>query len=197
MTVIFGVFCRRWGVPLVDGGTVRLPRLIGASRAMDMILTGREVDAQEALSIGLANRVVPKGKSLEAATEIAEMLCNFPNATMLADRQSAIEQWSLSETDALNNEYEPGCTCNLPSSSTQDKISSFDRAKEPKSVRVREGSSLEWGTEKAITNYGSVPDIIYDLGGIRKEEMIRVIAKDMGSLIDKILSIHNLHKKER
>ncbi len=107
-TAIFGVFCRRWGVPLVDGGTVRLPRLIGASRAMDMILTGREVDAQEALSIGLANRVVPKGKSLEAATEIAEMLCNFPNATMLADRQSAIEQWSLSETDALNNEYELG-----------------------------------------------------------------------------------------
>lgn len=77
------------------------------------------------------------------------------------------------------------------------KIASFDRAKEPRSVRVREGSSLEWGTEKAITNYGSVPDIIYDLGGIRKEEMIRVIAKDMGSLIDKILSIHNLHKKER
>ena len=77
------------------------------------------------------------------------------------------------------------------------KIASFDRAKEPRSVRVREGSSLEWGTEKAITNYGSVPDIIYDLGGIRKEEMIRVIAKDMGSLVDKILSIHNLHKKER
>ena len=77
------------------------------------------------------------------------------------------------------------------------KIASFDRAKEPRSVRVREGSSLEWGTEKAIINYGSVPDIIYDLGGIRKEEMIRVIAKDMGSLVDKILSIHNLHKKER
>ena len=66
------------------------------------------------------------------------------------------------------------------------KIASFDRAKEPRNVRVREGSSLEWGTEKAITNYGSVPDIIYDLGGIRKEEMIRVIAKDMGSLIEKI-----------
>jgi len=77
------------------------------------------------------------------------------------------------------------------------KIASFDRAKEPRNVRVREGSSLEWGTEKAITNYGSVPDIIYDLGGIRKEEMIRVIAKDMGSLIEKILSIHRLHKKER
>ena len=76
------------------------------------------------------------------------------------------------------------------------KIASFDRAKEPKSVRVREGSSLEWGTEKAIRSYGAVPDIIYDLGGIRKEEMIRVIAKDMESLIYKVLSIHRLYKKE-
>jgi hydroxymethylpyrimidine/phosphomethylpyrimidine kinase len=70
------------------------------------------------------------------------------------------------------------------------KIASFDRAKEPKNIRVREGSSLEWGTQKAITDYGSVPDIIYDLGGIRKEEMIRVIAEDMQSLIGKILAIH-------
>lgn len=76
------------------------------------------------------------------------------------------------------------------------KIASFDRAQEPKNVRVREGSSLEWGTEKAIASYGSVPDIIYDLGGIRKEEMIRVIAKDMESLMDKVLAIHRLHKKE-
>ncbi len=76
------------------------------------------------------------------------------------------------------------------------EIASFDRSKEPKKVRVREGSSLEWGTEKAITSYGSVPDIIYDLGGIRKEEMIRVIAKDMGSLVEKILAIHRLYKKE-
>jgi hydroxymethylpyrimidine/phosphomethylpyrimidine kinase len=76
------------------------------------------------------------------------------------------------------------------------KIASFDRAKEPKKVRVREGSSLEWGTEKAITGYGSVPDIIYDLGGIRKEEMIRVIAEDMESLVEKVLAIHRLYKKE-
>jgi len=76
------------------------------------------------------------------------------------------------------------------------KIASFDRAKEPKKVRVREGSSLEWGTEKAITGYGSVPDIIYDLGGIRKEEMIRVIAEDMDSLVKKVLAIHRLYKKE-
>ena len=77
------------------------------------------------------------------------------------------------------------------------KIASFDRSKEPKKVRVREGSSLEWGTEKAITSFGSVPDIIYDLGGIRKEEMIRVIAEDMESLVKKILDIHRLYKKER
>ena len=74
-------------------------------------------------------------------------------------------------------------------------IASFDRALEPTKVRVKEGSSLEWGTQKALTDYGSVPDIIYDLGGIRKEEMIRVIAKDVESLTDKILKIHRLHKK--
>ena len=76
------------------------------------------------------------------------------------------------------------------------KIASFDRAKEPKKIRVREGSSLEWGTEKAIASFGSVPDIIYDLGGIRKEEMIRVIAEDMDSLVEKVLAIHRLYKKE-
>ena len=75
------------------------------------------------------------------------------------------------------------------------KIASFDRADEPKKVRVREGSSLEWGTQKALVDYGSVPDIIYDLGGIRKEEMIRVIAEDIESLINKILKIHRLYKK--
>ena len=77
------------------------------------------------------------------------------------------------------------------------KIASFDRAKEPKRIRVREGSSLEWGTQKAIASFGSVPDIIYDLGGIRKEEMIRVIAEDMDSLVKKVLAIHRLYKKQR
>ena len=76
------------------------------------------------------------------------------------------------------------------------KIASFDRSKEPKKIRVREGSSLEWGTDKAITSFGSIPDIIYDLGGIRKEEMIRVISEDMESLVKKILDIHRLYKKE-
>ena len=105
---VFGVFCRRWGVPLIDGGTVRLPRLIGHSRAMDMILTGRPVDANEALSFGLANRVVPKGKAREEAEKLAMTLCNFPQPTMLSDRRSAIEQWGLSATNAMQNEFVHG-----------------------------------------------------------------------------------------
>lgn len=107
---VFGVFCRRWGVPLIDGGTVRLPRLIGQSRAMDMILTGRPVDAQEALSFGLANRVVPKGKAREEAEKLAATLCNFPQATMLSDRRSAMEQWGLSAKSAMQNEFVHGST---------------------------------------------------------------------------------------
>ena len=85
---IFGVFCRRWGVPLIDGGTVRLRAIVGLGRALDMILTGRPVGAQEALSMGLANRVVPKGKALDGALELAKQLVNFPQACMRADRDS-------------------------------------------------------------------------------------------------------------
>jgi enoyl-CoA hydratase len=92
-TAVFGVFCRRWGVPLIDGGTVRLPRLIGHSRAMDMILTGRPVAAEEALAMGLANRVVPAGTALEAAQELAAQLAAFPQTCLRADRASAYEQW--------------------------------------------------------------------------------------------------------
>jgi enoyl-CoA hydratase len=92
---VFGVFCRRFGVPLIDLGTIRLPRLIGQSRAMDLILTGRPVDAQEALAIGLANRVVPKGESLSAALELARQLSAFPQLCLRNDRLSALEQWSL------------------------------------------------------------------------------------------------------
>ena len=87
-TAVFGVFCRRWGVPLIDGGTVRLPRLIGLSRAMDLILTGRAVDAQEALAIGLANRVVEAGQSLSAAQELAAALARFPQTCLRQDRLS-------------------------------------------------------------------------------------------------------------
>ena len=102
----FGVYCRRFGVPLIDGGTVRLPRLVGMGHAMDLILTGRKVEAQEALQMGLANRVVGKGHSLAAAVELANQLAKFPQATMLADRMNAYEQWDLPLRDALRMEWQ-------------------------------------------------------------------------------------------
>ncbi len=104
-TAVFGVFCRRWGVPLIDGGTVRLPRLIGQSRAMDLILTGRPVDAEEALSIGLANRLVPAGEAVTAAQELARQLAGFPQSCLRGDRRSAYGQWGMSESDALAAEF--------------------------------------------------------------------------------------------
>jgi enoyl-CoA hydratase len=107
-TAVFGVSCRRWGVPLIDGGTVRLPRLIGLSRAMDMILTGRAVDAQEALAIGLANRVVEAGQSLSAAQDLAASLARFPQTCLRQDRLSALEQPGMSERHALANELAHG-----------------------------------------------------------------------------------------
>lgn len=107
-TAVFGVFCRRFGVPLIDGGTVRLPRLIGASRAMDLILTGRAVDAREAFEIGLANRLVPAGEALDAALELAQQLAALPQACLRADRASALAQWSLDEQAALAAEFAGG-----------------------------------------------------------------------------------------
>ena len=101
-----GVYCRRFGVPLIDGGTVRLPRLIGMGHAMDLILTGRKVEADEALRMGLANRVVPRGQALEAAVGIAQQLAKFPQATMLADRLNAYEQWDKPMGEALHAEWE-------------------------------------------------------------------------------------------
>ena len=105
---VLGVFCRRWGVPLVDLGSVRLPRLIGHSRAMDLILTGRGVDGIEAERIGLANRVVPHGQALNAAVELAQELARLPQTCMRNDRLSAIEQWDLDEEAATRNEARRG-----------------------------------------------------------------------------------------
>jgi enoyl-CoA hydratase len=105
---VFGVFCRRWGVPLIDGGTVRLPRLIGTSRAMDLVLTGRPVAADEALAIGLANRVVEPGGALAAAQALAHELAALPQTCLRRDRLSLLEQEGLSEDAALSNELRHG-----------------------------------------------------------------------------------------
>lgn len=107
----FGVYCRRFGVPLIDGGTVRLPRLVGMGHAMDLILTGRKVEAPEALAMGLANRVVPAGGARDAAMELARTLARFPQKTMNADRMSAYTQWDMPLPQALHQEWERGKHC--------------------------------------------------------------------------------------
>ena len=107
----FGVYCRRFGVPRIDGGTVRLPRLIGMGHAMDLILTGRKVEAAEALHMGLANRVVPHGQAREAAIALAHQLTAFPQQTLLADRASAYAQWDKPLPEALHQEWERGKHC--------------------------------------------------------------------------------------
>lgn len=107
-TAVFGVFCRRFGVPLIDGGTMRLPRLIGMSRALDMILTGRPVDAREAYQMGLANRLAPAGQALAVAEKLALQIAEFPQTCMRGDRLSAYEQWGMNSADAIGNEFRHG-----------------------------------------------------------------------------------------
>ncbi len=105
---VMGVFCRRFGVPLIDLGTIRLPRLIGQSRALDLILTGRPVDAEEALQMGLVNRSSPKGKALDCALELAKQIASFPQTCMRQDRLSVLEQWALPHKEAWQNEFRRG-----------------------------------------------------------------------------------------
>ncbi len=107
-TAVFGVFCRRFGVPLIDGGTVRLPRLIGMSRALDMILTGRPVNAEEAFTMGLANRLAPKGQALDTALMLAKHIAAMPQTCLRNDRLSAYRQWGLSEEEAIAEEFRLG-----------------------------------------------------------------------------------------
>ncbi|MEM8766871.1 MAG: crotonase/enoyl-CoA hydratase family protein [Pseudomonadota bacterium] len=121
---VFGVYCRRWGVPLVDGGTIRLPRLIGHSHAMDLILTGRGVSGEEAQRMGLANRLTAPGQALEGALALAEDIARFPQLCMRNDRRSAYEQWHLSEHEALLNETRLGLQV-IRSGETREGASRF------------------------------------------------------------------------
>jgi enoyl-CoA hydratase len=105
---VFGVYCRRWGIPLMDGGTIRLARLLGHSHALDLILTGRGVSGEEALRMGLANRLVAPGQALEAARELAHDIASRPQAALRSDRRSSYEQWSLGLEEALAGEYRHG-----------------------------------------------------------------------------------------
>ena len=121
---VFGVYCRRWGVPLVDGGTIRLTRMLGHSHALDMILTGRGVSGAEASHMGLANRLAPKGEALRAAIELATSIGKFPQGCMRNDRRSSYDQWNLSLADALLRETQLGLEV-IRSGETREGASRF------------------------------------------------------------------------
>src|SRR5215470_12903153 len=125
---VFGVYCRRFGVPLCDLGTVRLPRLVGHSHAMDLILTGRGVHGEEALRMGVANRLVPRGQALQSAVRLAHELTQFPQRCLRSDRLSAYEQWSLTYEEAMRNELRRGRTV-VESGETGAGAVSFARGK--------------------------------------------------------------------
>jgi len=123
-TAVLGVFCRKWGVPLLDGGTVRLPRLIGLSRALDLILTGRPVPAREALEMGLVNRLVPEGRSREAASALAHEIAAFPPRCVRSDRQSAYAQMGMDWASAMRNEFSVGLGT-IASGETSEGVARF------------------------------------------------------------------------
>ena len=127
-TAVFGIFCRRFGVPLIDGGTVRLPRLIGQSRAMDMILTGRPVNADEALMMGLANRLVPAGMAGAEAIKLAHQLAAFPQACLRNDRRSVLAQWDLDHDAAMMDEMRGGLDV-IASGETREGATLFSSGK--------------------------------------------------------------------